>query len=91
MLWILLVGILLPVLLVALVLTRDRYFPWLNRRRAAISLGTGLMELFVAVASLVRGIRVPGDWVRIVSGVVLGIGFIWLSRRQAAADDQPNA
>ena len=91
MFWILLAGILVPALLVALVLTRDRYLPWLSRRRAAISLGAGLMELVVAVASLVRGIRGPQDWVRIVSSGVLGIAFIWLSRRESAVQDQPKA
>jgi hypothetical protein len=80
------VAVVIPVVLVSLVLLRDRYLPWMKRHQAAIWFAGGVGEVAVAVAYLIRGISGWEGWSRVGWSVILAAYFFWQvssSRREA--------
>ena len=87
MFWILITGIFIPTVLVLLVLTRDRYSPWLRRYRFAICLFLGSAQLALGVLYLVRGVPRWEGWVRVISSMFMAGFLFWMAfqaRREAA-------
>ena len=72
------VAVAIPVVLVLLVLLRERYIPWIDRHLGAIWFACGVGELAVAVAYLIRGISGWGGWLRVAWSVVLAAYFFWV-------------
>ena len=80
------VAVAIPIVLVALVLLKDRYLPWMKRHQRAIWIAGGVGEVAVAVAYLIRGVSGWDGWFRVGWSVVLAAWFFWnaSSSRRAA-------
>jgi hypothetical protein len=67
----------IPVVLLLLVLLRDRYMPWMKRHQAAIWFAGGVGEVAVAVVYLIRGVSGWEGWFRFGWSLVLAAYFFW--------------
>ncbi|MDQ6892635.1 MAG: hypothetical protein M3167_08140 [Acidobacteriota bacterium] len=83
----LVLAVAIPLVLVSLVLLRDRYLPWMKRHETAIWIAVGAGEVAVAAAYLIRGVTGWGGWLRVAWSVILAAYFLWQSsnsRRELA-------
>jgi hypothetical protein len=91
MLGILLAGILIPVILVGVGLTGNRYLPRLARYAPRILLAMGVVDIAGGVIRLSEGPKELFEWFGVAWSLVLGSSFIWLARRMRAARNGPVA
>ncbi len=79
MFWLVLTAVLLPVVLVLLVLLRDRYMPWMTRHRSSMWFFFGAAELGFAALRAARGVSGWERWLGVVWTGLLGVYFIGMS------------